>query len=402
MFAHPFLVEAVLDREFVTLPDTELVTSALQVMVLDENAPPTVVASPLRNIAIATASNPLVGVLTEDTLFEAIATESFDDRTTLAQLVDRDRAVLAIPHTWDVFATVELMRQRQQFYLPILNRDDRVLGFITPSRIRQAIGVPAPLGSYCVSDVMAEPRCEIAIGTSVREAVRRMQRGARTIAIVADIPVDDAIATSPLLGCVTRRDIVQLRRLTPDLSATPVEAIATGALPSVRPQDGLAIACHLMQQLDLDELPVTDDRGNFVGTVSFFAALRAIDPYEPPTSPLSPSPAPRSLDSLERAVSDLTGNLTEMTRQLAGERQMRQQMERSLARERELTRVTLQSIDDAVIITDVEGRVQFLNVRAEQALGLALADVTDRAIEDALDTYSEIGRVPTSPPIRQV
>ncbi|MEO0853852.1 MAG: diguanylate cyclase, partial [Cyanobacteria bacterium J06648_11] len=216
---------------------------------------------------------------------------------------------------------------------------------------------------------------------------------------------------------------IQLRWLAPDLSATAVEAIANSALPCLQVQDSLTVACHLMQQLDFEELPVVDGRGTFVGTVSFLDALGALDPQvifatvSPVASSMAVLDSPRvqatsstqysseeaeTIEELKQRVMYLTGELTAVKRQLAGEREMRQQMERSLYREQDLMQIALQSIDDAAIVTDAEGRVQFLNVRAERALGYASAEVTNRPIEDILDTYSETGHMPSFPPIREV
>ncbi len=67
----------------------------------------------------------------------------------------------------------------------------------------------------------------------------------------------------------------------------------------------------------------------------------------------------------------------------------RQQAERELGRERERLRITLSSIGDAVISTDVEGRVTFLNRVAEDLTGWSQADAAGRALGEVFHIVNE-------------
>ena len=60
----------------------------------------------------------------------------------------------------------------------------------------------------------------------------------------------------------------------------------------------------------------------------------------------------------------------------------RQRVERELAREKELLRVTLSCIGDAVISTDAEARVVFLNGVAEVLTGWRQADAVGHPLDD--------------------
>ncbi len=53
----------------------------------------------------------------------------------------------------------------------------------------------------------------------------------------------------------------------------------------------------------------------------------------------------------------------------------RRSAEDKLAAERERLRITLQSIDDAVITTDAQTRITYINAAAESLLGLAMKAV---------------------------
>src|SRR3954454_270938 len=76
----------------------------------------------------------------------------------------------------------------------------------------------------------------------------------------------------------------------------------------------------------------------------------------------------------------------------------RQRVERELATERERLRITLASIGDAVISTDAEGRVTYLNGVAETLTGWTLADAAGRPLPDISHIVDEHSRQPAENP----
>ncbi len=76
----------------------------------------------------------------------------------------------------------------------------------------------------------------------------------------------------------------------------------------------------------------------------------------------------------------------------------RQRAERELAAERERLRITLASIGDAVISTDAEGRVTFLNGVAEALTGWTQAEAAGRPLPDVFRIVNEHTRQPVENP----
>ena len=80
----------------------------------------------------------------------------------------------------------------------------------------------------------------------------------------------------------------------------------------------------------------------------------------------------------------------------------RRRMQEALAVERERLAVTLQSIGDAVITTDIEGRVTSLNGVAEKLTGWSQAEASGRAIGEVFRIVSEKTGEPVEGPVREV
>lgn len=73
-----------------------------------------------------------------------------------------------------------------------------------------------------------------------------------------------------------------------------------------------------------------------------------------------------------------------------------------LRRGREMLEVTLKSIGDAVIVTDVAGRVTFLNPVAEQLTGWSMAEARDQPFENIFRIVNEHSGAPVGNPVARV
>ncbi len=103
----------------------------------------------------------------------------------------------------------------------------------------------------------------------------------------------------------------------------------------------------------------------------------------------------------EELVADLSrakARLEDVNRELIREVEDRTRAE---DREKERVQVTLESIGDGVITTDVDARVEYLNPVAEQMTGWSAAQARGRPLPEVLNLVDEGGRSPVGNPVRR-
>jgi PAS domain S-box-containing protein len=98
--------------------------------------------------------------------------------------------------------------------------------------------------------------------------------------------------------------------------------------------------------------------------------------------------------ALQRANADLETRVRERTAELA-------EANAALRYEREMLRITLASIGDAVLVTDTQGRVTFLNSVAQTLTGWN-EEATGRPLEEVFRIINEQTRLPVETPVSQV
>ncbi|HLY42457.1 MAG TPA: CHASE3 domain-containing protein [Terracidiphilus sp.] len=91
-----------------------------------------------------------------------------------------------------------------------------------------------------------------------------------------------------------------------------------------------------------------------------------------------------------------------LARYISRERRMREVYAHELAAREQWFRTTLSSIGDAVIATDAEGYVTFLNPIAEQLTGFTLPETHRKKIEEIFPIYNEFTGEPVENPVAKV
>lgn len=105
---------------------------------------------------------------------------------------------------------------------------------------------------------------------------------------------------------------------------------------------------------------------------------------------------------LEELVEDRTSEVVQANRRLQEEIHERRCAEESLAAEKERLSVTLRSIGDGVIATDVEGTILLINRMAEQLTGYTQEEAVEKPLDTIFNIINEETRIPCENPVRKV
>lgn len=100
-------------------------------------------------------------------------------------------------------------------------------------------------------------------------------------------------------------------------------------------------------------------------------------------------------------VARLTRDFNQMALALKQNNAERDQAEAVLYAEKERALVTLQSIGDAVITTDIEGRVEFLNPAAETLTGWSTGEASGLPLPQVFEIINELTRLPVENPVEK-
>ncbi|MCC7044572.1 MAG: PAS domain S-box protein [Acidobacteria bacterium] len=184
---------------------------------------------------------------------------------------------------------------------------------------------------------------------------------------------DDAIIAKDLNGIIQSCNASAER-----LFGYPAEELVGRPVRILIPQD---------RQTEEDEILARIRRGD---RVEHFETVRRRKDGQPIDISLTVSPVRDALGQII-GVSKIARDITERKRAAA-----------ELAAQEERFRVTLESIGDAVIATDVDGRVVFMNPVAERLTGWRLDDALGQTCEQVFRIIREDSREEDASPVRRV
>ncbi|MFZ3167214.1 MAG: PAS domain S-box protein [Candidatus Methanoperedens sp.] len=107
-------------------------------------------------------------------------------------------------------------------------------------------------------------------------------------------------------------------------------------------------------------------------------------------------------DELEIKVEERTAELVNANEELKAEMIERERAEEALRESEQLWATTLASIGDAVISTDVEGRITFMNAVAEALTGWTLAEALTKPVTEVFNIINEYTRAEVEDPVTRV
>ncbi|MBD2356534.1 PAS domain S-box protein [Tolypothrix sp. FACHB-123] len=336
LFALPTLAQVIDPHPLTVTPDTT-VMDAIAFMSqardrscsLDDGKSTSTLSSSysgLNNYVLVTEQANLRGIFTERDVVRLIATGVNLANIKVSEVMTQQAITLQYSAAYNAAIPLSLMRQHQIRHLPIVDKQEKLLGIVTHNSLRQALQPANLLKLRLVREVMLTQVIHARHTTSVLDLAQLMnQHRVSCIVIVEPQAADNSELLYPI-GIVSERDIVQFRALNLDLAHTQAITVMSSPLFTVKPEDSMWAAYQQMQQRYVRRLVVTSDRSELLGIVTQSSFLNAIDPLE----------VSSVIVTLQQQIADKSSELGQVSQQL-------QQLEVELYQSNERLKLALEA-----------------------------------------------------------
>ncbi|MCA6504026.1 MAG: PAS domain S-box protein [Pseudanabaena sp. M135S2SP2A07QC] len=223
----------------------------------------------------------VVGIMTERDVVRLSTQQRSLDTVSVREVMVSPVITLREADFTDLFSVVNLLQQRRIRHLPILDRDDHLLGMITHESLRQLARPIDLLRLRLVSEVMtanvvcAEPSTSM---LAIAQTMADLRVGSVLIVEPQTDPEGNSLQIP--LGIITERDIVQFQSLGLQLERVEVQMVMSAPVFAVHPNDTLMLVQQIMEQRSIRRLVVIGDQGELLGVVTQTSLLNALNPLE--------------------------------------------------------------------------------------------------------------------------
>ena len=226
---------------------------------------------------LVVAGEKILGILTERDIVRLTAEGKDFEQTSVAEVMTKPVITLAQPDLKHIFGALFLFRRYQIRHLPIVDEQNRLIGVISPERIRQVLQPIHLLKLRKISEVMTSNVIQ-APPTATLENIAQLMSGFRVSCVVITQP--DADDRYLPIGMITERDIVQFKLLKINFSRTFATEVMSQPLFLVSPEDSLWKAHQEMKKRHIRRLVVSWNWGRGLGLITQTRILKIFDPIE--------------------------------------------------------------------------------------------------------------------------
>ncbi|MGZ5001299.1 MAG: diguanylate cyclase domain-containing protein, partial [Methylomonas sp.] len=292
-------------------------------------------------IVVVEGSHP-VGVLTERDVLRILASGTSTETLSVGNAMSSPP--ITAPSDLDFFEAYHLCASQRIRHLVVVDTDGGLLGLASESDFLRILGIDVLSGDHSIDrDMIRLPLC-LAPETPLLDALRRMgaESGGAAIAVVDNKPI----------GILSERDVIHFKqenlaglRLA-DVMARPVLTIPLGA--------SIYYAIDQMRSHRVRRLVVMNQDGEVAGLFTEHDAVKRIE---------------------SRYVEFLS---TVIQRQVNDLNAVRNKLNESAV----LTSILRESLDMALVATDVDGIVRYLNPEAVNILGAGPSGAEGRRLDE--------------------
>ena len=310
----------------------------------------------------------LQGIFTERDLVKLVAMGADIQSVTVGEMMSSEIITIVPTAEDDVFTALSLLKEHHIRHLPVVDKNQSLVGLITAKSLRQKLQPINLMKWRKVAEIMSTEVVYATPDDSVQSIAVSMAD--RRISCVAICETTNS-SVRPI-GIITERDIVQFQNLNLDL-ALPARNLMSTPLFLVNPEDSLWDIYQQMKQRRVRRLLVAGNEGELAGLITQTSLLQVFDPTE----------MYGVIELLQRQVCKLEREreqfLEERNSEL--EREVRERTAVIAIKDRELA-FHMNNSPLAVVEWDGEFRVKRWSQRAEQMFGWHEAEVMGKHWSD--------------------
>lgn len=228
--------------------------------------------------ALVIDSDRLIGIFTERDIVKLTAVERIFSELTVAEVMTQSVVTLQKDNFQDIFAVLFLFRRYRIRHLPIVDRDNHLIGVVSPETIRQAMKPTNLLKLRRVGEVMNKTIVHASVDTKVLDIARLMAEQQLSCVVITQADIEEDILIP--VGIITERDILQFKFLQLDLNRLKASQVMSTPLFLLSPEDSLLAAHQEMQRRRVRRMVVSWNWGQGLGIVTQTSILRIFDPME--------------------------------------------------------------------------------------------------------------------------
>jgi two-component sensor histidine kinase/CBS domain-containing protein len=257
----------------------------------------------------------IIGVFTHTDAIRVIASGINLAEVKIASVMTQPSIALTESDTENIFTALSILRQHQIRHLPAIDAQRQVVGTITLESIRQALPLDELIKSQPLTEAMTAPVIQAPATASALSLAQLMaEHQVNCVVLTQESPEsssiedeDSKLKTKPLseakvqsskrakhpdanktqnvlstailkpVGIVTERDIIDLQALRLDLSQIQAFRVMSAPVLSLSPSDSVLVALWEMQQHQVQQVVVSENRRELLGIVTQTSFLQTLD-----------------------------------------------------------------------------------------------------------------------------
>ncbi len=176
-----------------------------------------------------------------------------------------------------IFNILQLFRQHKIRHLPVLDREQRLLGLISQESITELVQPGDLLKLRQIKDVIDREITYVLPNTSILDVIQLMVETKSSYVLI--VKKERSNNLNPL-GIITERDIIQFQALEINFRTTKAETVMSYPLFSIDINSSLWEAHQEMEKRGIRRLVVSGSYGELVGVITETNLTEAIEPVE--------------------------------------------------------------------------------------------------------------------------